>query len=68
MGKYQSLWDRSKEELKCIQWQTLDFPSGQNLAVCEFFEPHIGSAVTVQSLLGIVSLSLSLSLCVSHSK
>ena len=51
---------------------TLDLSSGHDLMVCEF-EPHIGLHAEEQSLLGILSLPLSLAplplaLCVSLSK
>ena len=38
---------------------TLDFGSGHDLTVCEM-EPALGSMLTVRSLLGILSLPLSL--------
>ena len=44
---------------KMVKHPTLYFDSGHALTVCEF-EPHIGlSAMSVQSLLGILSTSLS---------
>ena len=49
-----------------VKRPTLSFSSGHDLMVCEF-EPHIGSALTVQSLLGILSVCVSLSLCLSLS-
>ena len=42
--------------VKCL---ILDFGSGHDLMVCEF-NPELGSAMTAQSLLGILSPSLSL--------
>ena len=47
-----------------IEGLTLDFGSGHDLTVCGF-EPHLGLHTEVWSLLGILSLSLSLSLCSS---
>ena len=40
-----------------VKHLTLDFGSGHDLAV-RGIEPHVGSALTAQSLLGILSLSL----------
>ena len=49
------------QSVKCL---TFDFSSGHDLTVCEI-RPHVGpmlgSALTAQNLLGILSLSLSLS-------
>ena len=48
-----------------VKHPTLDFGSGHDLTVCEF-EPHVGLCTdNVQSLLGILSLSFSLSLPIS---
>ena len=50
-----------------VEYPTLDFGSGHGFMVCEF-EPHIGlcTALTVWSLLGILSLSLSFSAPLVH--
>ena len=62
-----------------VKRQTLDFGSGHDLTVCKFephvmishfeFEPRVGLCTNAQSLLGILSLpvSLSLPLPCSHS-
>ena len=44
-----------------VKLLTLDFGSGHDLRVHEF-KPHVGSVLTMWSLLGILFLSLSLSL------
>ena len=44
-----------------VEGPTLDFGSGHDVTVCGF-EPHMGSVLTAQSLLGILSLCPSLSL------
>ena len=41
-----------------VQHLTLGFSSGHDLTVCEF-KPTSGSALTAQSLIGILSLCLS---------
>ena len=47
-----------------VEHLTLDFGSGHDLTVCEF-KPHVGSALTAQSLLGILSLCPSLTCALS---
>ena len=44
-----------------VEHLNLDFGSGPDLTLCEI-EPHVGSVLTEQNLLGILSLPLSLPL------
>ena len=50
-----------------VKHLTLDFGSGHDFTVCELEPPVWGSARSVQSLLGILSLSLSLCPSLTHS-
>ena len=52
------------EGAQSVEHPTLDFGSGHDLAVGEF-KPHVRLCLTAQSLLGILSLLLPLSLCPS---
>ena len=67
---WKPIWNVKNVNFSCtgvaqlVKPLTLDFGSGHDLTVHKF-KPPVGSVMTMQSLLGILCLSLSFSLCLS---